>query len=155
MTETNNLPEDIEYAGFWIRCAATLVDTLILLLITLPLTFAFYGPSFWGGSEHILLGGWDFIINWLFPAVAVILFWVFKGATPGKMFTAMKVVDEKTGLKPGARQSVIRYLAYFVSILPLFLGFFWIAVDKKKQGWHDKLAGTVVVKNRVIQPTHS
>ena len=150
MTETDSLPEDIEYAGFWIRVAATLIDTLILLLITLPLTFAFYGQAIWQDEEHVVLGGWDFVINWIFPAIAVILFWTCKGATPGKMFTSMKVVDEKTGLVPGARQSIIRYIAYMVSILPLFLGFFWIAVDQKKQAWHDKIAKTVVIKNKAV-----
>lgn len=147
------LPDNIEYAGFWIRFGATMLDTLILLLITLPLTFVFYGAEFWEKEGTILLGGWDFAINWVFPAMAVILFWFFKGATPGKMFTSTKVVDEKTGLKPGGWQSVIRYFAYIVSILPLCMGFFWIVVDKKKQGWHDKIAKTVVVKTRnVVQP---
>ena len=153
MTETDSLPEGIEYAGFWIRFAATLIDTLILLLITLPLTFVFYGSAIWKNDGHFLLGGWDVIINWVFPAFAVILFWICKGATPGKMFTSMKVVDEKTGLIPSSKQSIIRYLAYFVSILPLCMGFFWIAVDKKKQGWHDKIAKTVVVKSKAVQPT--
>lgn len=148
MTETNSLPEEIEYAGFWIRFSATLIDTVILILITLPLTFAFYGNALWLDEEPLLSGGWDFIINWVFLTVAVIALWTFKGATPGKMFTSLKVVDEKTGVIPSVEQSAIRYLAYLVSILPLCLGFFWIAVDKKKQSWHDKIAKTVVVKNK-------
>ena len=148
MTETPSLPDNIEYAGFWVRFGATLVDTILLLLITLPLTFMFYGPAIWEKDHALVLGGWDFVINWLFPAIAVVLFWFCKGATPGKMFTSMKVVDEKTGLNPSVKQSIIRYFAYLVSIFPLFLGFFWIAVDKKKQGWHDKIAKTVVVKNK-------
>ena len=60
----------------------------------------------------------------------------------------MKVVDERTGLTPGVGQSIVRYVAYFASIIPFFLGFLWIAVDKKKQGWHDKIAKTVVIKNK-------
>ncbi|MGA7985503.1 MAG: RDD family protein [Burkholderiales bacterium] len=39
----------------------------------------------------------------------------------------------------------IRFLGYFVSIVPLGLGFLWIAFDRKKRGWHDLIAGTVVV----------
>jgi len=39
-----------------------------------------------------------------------------------------------------------RYFAYFISTIPLCLGFLWITFDRKKQGWHDKLAGTVVVR---------
>lgn len=145
---SDELPEQVEYAGFWARCGATLVDTVILLLITMPLTMVIYGNSMWASGTKQILGGWDIVINWVFPAIAVVLFWHFKGATPGKMIVTMKVVDQKTGLKPSFTQSIIRYFSYFVSIIPLFLGFFWIAVDKKKQGWHDKLAGTVVVRIR-------
>ncbi len=44
-----------------------------------------------------------------------------------------------------ARSSFVRYLAYFVSLVPLGLGYLWVALDKRKQGWHDKIAGTVVI----------
>ena len=62
------------------------------------------------------------------------------------------IVDEKTGGKPSLGQLIIRYLGYFVSLVPLGLGYFWVAFDKKKQGFHDKLANTVVVQRKVIQP---
>jgi uncharacterized RDD family membrane protein YckC len=39
-----------------------------------------------------------------------------------------------------------RYLGYFVSAIPLFLGLIWVGIDGRKQGWHDKLAGTVVIR---------
>lgn len=55
------------------------------------------------------------------------------------------ITDARTGGRPSRRQLVGRYLAYYVSMIPLFLGFFWIGWDKRKQGFHDKLAGTVVV----------
>lgn len=138
--------EEMEYAGFWVRLGATLLDTLFVLLITLPLTFALHGSMFPESQTGALMGGRDLVINWILPALAVVLFWVFKGATPGKMLTSMKVVDEKTGRIPSASQSVIRYLAYFVSTLPFCLGFVWIAFDPRKQGWHDKIAKTVVIK---------
>lgn len=146
MTEDNQgLPDTLEYAGFWARCGAMLIDTLVLLLVTIPLTVVIYGTLDRQG-EHLVMGSWDVIINWLFPVVFVILFWRYKGATPGKMITSMKVVDAKTGLIPGFGQSALRYAGYFVSVLPFMLGFFWIAIDKKKQGWHDKIAGTVVIR---------
>jgi len=47
--------------------------------------------------------------------------------------------------QPSTGKLIGRYFAYLVSIIPIFLGFLWIAVDKRKQGWHDKLAGTVVI----------
>jgi hypothetical protein len=57
-----------------------------------------------------------------------------------------KIVDAKTGGKPSTGQLIGRYFAYFLSMLPLFLGFIWVAWDRKKQGLHDKLSGTVVIK---------
>jgi uncharacterized RDD family membrane protein YckC len=80
------------------------------------------------------------------PAIAVILFWVYKSATPGKMALKLKIVDAKTGDKPSTGQLIGRYFGYYVSILPFMLGIIWVGFDGRKQGWHDKLAGTVVVK---------
>ena len=78
--------------------------------------------------------------------VLVILFWAKKQATPGKMAVSAKIVDAKTGGKPSTKQCVGRYFAYILSFIPFGLGFLWVAFDPKKQSWHDKLAGTVVVK---------
>jgi uncharacterized RDD family membrane protein YckC len=79
------------------------------------------------------------------PAIAVIVFWKTRSATPGKMAISAKIVDAKTGGKPSTGQLVARYFAYLVSMLPLMLGFIWIGIDRRKQGFHDKIAGTVVV----------
>ena len=58
---------------------------------------------------------------------------------------AAKIVDARTGGAPSTASLVKRYAGYLVSMLPFFLGFAWIAIDRRKQGWHDKIAGTVVV----------
>ena len=52
-----------------------------------------------------------------------------------------------TGEPPTTGKLLIRYLGYYVSTLALFLGFLWIAFDPRKQGWHDKMANTVVVRS--------
>lgn len=78
--------------------------------------------------------------------VAIIAFWLMKQATPGKFAISAKIVDAKTGGEPSIGQCIIRYLAYFLSTIPLCLGFIWVAFDSRKQGWHDKIAGTVVVR---------
>ena len=80
------------------------------------------------------------------PAIAVILFWIYRQATPGKMAIGAKIVDAKTGGKPSTGQLIGRYLAYYVSIIPLFLGIIWVGIDARKQGFHDKLAGTLVIR---------
>ena len=142
---------NLEYAGFWIRVGASLIDTLIILLITTPILLMIYGDNYWT-SESLVLGGWDFIISYIFPAIAVIIFWTYKSATPGKMALKLTILDAQTGQKPTTQQFIVRYLGYFVSTIPLFLGLIWVGIDKRKQGWHDKIAGTVVVRNTAITP---
>ena len=142
---------NLEYAGFWIRVGASLIDTVILLLITTPLLLMIYGDTYWD-SQSLILGSWDFIISYILPAIAIIIFWTYKSATPGKMALKLTILDAKTGQKPTKTQFIIRYLGYFVSSIPLLLGLIWVGIDKRKQGWHDKMAGTVVVKNTAIEP---
>ena len=144
-----------DYAGFWIRTAATIIDTIFVMLITFPLFIAIYGWNYFNTQSDIFAGPFDFILSWVFPAVAAILFWLKKQATPGKMVVSIKVVDATTGQTMSVGQSVGRYFAYFLSAFPLGLGFIWVAFDSKKQGWHDKLANTVVlnVKNSNSTPS--
>ncbi len=64
----------------------------------------------------------------------------------------LKVVDAATGGAVPTGRLVARYFGYFVSMIPLFLGFIWVGIDSKKQGWHDKMAGTVVVRTTHKEP---
>lgn len=134
------------YIGFWKRVAASLIDTLAVFAVVLPVLIAVYGTSYFSKAQEGLAGPVDFLLQVVFPAVAVILFWKFRGATPGKMLFSARVVDAKTLGPLSNGQAIGRYFAYFVSILPLMLGFLWVAFDKRKQGFHDKLAGTVVIE---------
>lgn len=139
-------PRRPEYVGFWKRVAASLIDVLILLIVTVPLLLAIYGREYLARAQEFGLAGfWDFVIQVVLPAVAVILFWKYRGATPGKMAISAKIVDAKTGGAPSTGKLVVRYVAYLVSMLPLFLGFIWIGIDRRKQAFHDKIAGTVVI----------
>ena len=137
-----------EYVGFWARVGASIIDTILLLVIVAPLLTYFYGGGYWMGAYGFIAGPADALLNWILPAIAVILFWIYRQATPGKMAIGAKIVDEKTLGKPSTGQLVIRYLGYYVSIIPLMLGILWVGFDARKQGWHDKLAGTLVVRSR-------
>ena len=134
----------IRYAGFWIRTGAAIIDSLLVLMVVMPLLTSIYGTDYWL-TEVNMQGPLDALINYVLPAVAVILFWVYKSATPGKMLTKLKIVDARTLGHPTTPQFVGRYLGYYLATLPLLLGIIWVAFDKRKQGWHDKLAGTVVI----------
>lgn len=141
--------KNVEYAGFWVRLVATIIDTLLLMALIFPLLVAIYGWAYFDAERTgFIAGPADFIISWVAPAVAVIVFWRYKQATPGKMALSILITDATTGSAPSTGQCVGRYFAYLVSMVPLFLGFIWIAFDRRKQGWHDKLAGTVVIRAR-------
>ena len=128
-----NKTEELEYAGFWIRVGASFIDSILIVIITIPLLIAVYGMDYFE-SEMFIEGIWDFIVSYVLPAVAIIIFWTYRSATPGKMAVGATIVDAKTGEKLSTGQCVGRYFAYWISALPLGLGFIWIAFDKRKQG---------------------
>ena len=137
-----------EYAGFWIRTVAAIIDTVWILIIVGPLLTIIYGNSYWL-RDSLVIGVWDVLLNYLFPAIAVIVFWIYKSATPGKLLMKISIVDASTGNKPSTLQLIGRYLGYYLSVVPMMLGIIWVGFDKRKQGWHDKLASTLVVKDKV------
>ncbi|WP_229381041.1 RDD family protein [Shewanella psychropiezotolerans] len=105
-----------------------------------------YGGEYWEG-EQVLYGFWDLFLGYVLPFIATIFFWLKYLGTPGKMITKLKVVDAETGNKLTVIQALGRYFGYILAALPCFIGLIWIGVDERKQGWHDKLAKTVVIRN--------
>ena len=139
-----------EYVGFWPRVGAALLDTIWVTLLVAPLLALVGGPGYFT-LEHALRHGADLretLISYGIPAILIIVLWRRTLATPGKMAIGAQIVDAGTLGKPTVGQLVIRYLGYYVSILPLCLGLVWVAFDPRKQGWHDKLANTVVIRTR-------
>ena len=134
-----------DYVGFGARLIAFVLDMMIFFVIVIPSLVAIYGRDYLARSDDSFAGFWDFALQAVVPALAVILFWRRYGATPGKLAIYAKVVDARTGEAASTGRLVARYFGYFISSLPLFLGFAWIAIDRRKQGWHDKIAGTLVV----------
>jgi uncharacterized RDD family membrane protein YckC len=137
--------DEVRYAGFWARFFASLLDSIIQLLLIVPLLFMLFGRAAFTNPELDM--GWTGNFVQLLSVIWVILFWKFKSATPGKIMMGMSVVDATTGDTPRTLKLILRYFAYIISILPCLLGFFWIGWDKRKQGFHDKIANTVVVMN--------
>lgn len=136
-----------EYAGFWIRFGAMFIDSLLLMLITLPLMYMLYGVAAFTG-EKFVQGPADILISYVFPIVATVLFWKYLAATPGKILLNVKIVNAEDGGAPSTARFIIRYLSYIPSTLVLFLGFIWVGFDQRKQAWHDKLAKTVVIRTK-------
>lgn len=113
-------------AGFWPRMAALLLD---LILISVILNFVFVG-----GRVHLLL-----------LAVYGAAMWKLKGTTIGGIVFNLQVV-RVDGCEIDWATAIVRALSCFLSLFVVGLGFIWIAFDADKQAWHDKIAGTVVVR---------
>lgn len=114
-------------AGFWIRMLALLID---LILVGVALGWLLHH-----GSDGLLL---------LLAAYGAIM-WKLKGTTVGGIVCDLKVVRIGGGPLDWST-AIIRALGCFLSLVVAGLGFIWIAVDREHQAWHDKIAGTVVVR---------
>lgn len=131
------------YAGFWRRVGAFFVDSLIFsLLFGLVL-----GPAFVNAPLFTLEGLSRSGLTMLFT----VGFWINFTGTPGKLLLGCQVVDADSFEVMNTRQAFVRFVAYLASMLPLMLGFLWIAKDLRKQGFHDKIANTVVLYNANIE----
>jgi len=114
----------VGYAGFWIRFTAAIIDILVISFISFVVPFA------------------SILLLWLY-------YWLFtglKGQTLGKMAFRIKVVNA-AGSVPGLGRAALREIpGKIVSFIAIFLGFLWVIWDGRKQGWHDKIASTYVVR---------
>ena len=102
--------QDTEYAGFWIRCGAALIDTLLFaVVISISMTLI-YSDAYWFNfsSNETTLGFWDFILTQVAPIVGTVWFWRRFMGTPGKIILGLKIVDVDTGGKLSIGQAIGR-----------------------------------------------
>ena len=130
----------VQLAGLGARFLAQVIDLFWLLPLSLLLSAV---ASFVNGGE-ISLGG-ELMAN-LIGALIVLLFWAERQGTPGKLVLGLRIVDADTGGVPTIGRLTLRYVGYLVSALPLGLGYLWAIWDKRRQGWHDKMGRTLVVR---------
>ncbi len=121
---------------------ASIIDSIILIVALIPIMMII-APNAASGFTGWTWSDW---LGQIIGAVFYIVCWVKFAGTPGKRLLRLKVLDEKTGENLTVGQAILRYIGYFPSTLVFFLGFIWIAFDSKKQGWHDKIAKSVVVR---------
>jgi uncharacterized RDD family membrane protein YckC len=141
----NTMDAAREYVGFWPRVLAHIIDNAVLFLIgfIISLVMLLYWVLF---SQRFIPKEELTPIVFLTDFSYYMILWLKKQATVGKMVIHAIIIDAKTGGIPTTRQFAGRYFAMILSALPLGLGFIWVAFDKQKRGWHDILAGTLVVK---------
>lgn len=139
------------YAGFWVRFVAVMIDAVI---VGVPLHFAslaLFGaqavdpqsptlpPSFWPSLFF------QFGVAFCYSGVLQ----GYLNGTPGKRLMGLRLMADN--LKPiGIPRAIARFFATFVSSLVFCLGYIWVGFAERKQGWHDKIAGTVVVKANLL-----
>lgn len=141
---------EMEFVEFWPRLGATLIDTILLLIITVPMMMLAYGRNYLL-IDSFFLGPAEFMISYVLPNLIQLALWINLSTTPGKMVIGATIVDARTGNKPSAVQFIKRCLGYYVSAIPLGLGYIWIGVNSRKQGWHDKMAGTAVIRCKPVR----
>jgi uncharacterized RDD family membrane protein YckC len=139
------------YAGFWIRVAANALDLLALAAINQVALLAtggwnVYQPGPAMGHVSVSLGFTDVVVGGIIPPLVMISGWIALGASPGKLLLGLRVVDEPTGGRPTPWQSIGRYFMALAGIVCAGVGYLWIAIDRRNQGWHDKVVRTLVVR---------
>lgn len=146
----------VDYAGFWIRLTAFIIDGIILAVITYLMNGIWgvaSGVGWMGTTTDQVTGevaivssswAWQALTVFLIQVVYFICFWAWRGQTPGKMAMRIKIVHFD-GSRIGWGDAVIRYLGYIISTVIIFIGFLWIGLDSRRQGIHDKIAETYVI----------
>jgi uncharacterized RDD family membrane protein YckC len=157
-----SLPAAPAYAGFVSRLIAFCIDLLVVVVVSLVfVSFAEALLNFFtvdgivqqvtGQPKEAVYGPVRQAVNiavLLFPPVFAILYpivlWTIFGATPGMMLMGL-YIRRVDGRRLSFWRALVRWFGSILSAIPLFLGFAWIAVDARRQGWNDKLADTLVV----------
>ncbi|KKT73727.1 MAG: RDD domain protein [Candidatus Nomurabacteria bacterium GW2011_GWA1_46_11] len=147
------------YASFGRRLVAAFVDGIIVQIVSVVIVFPIgvflgVGVGLVAGSSEGAVGLAQFLggmMGFVVGTVVSILYYVLligsRGQTLGKMALGIKVVRIETGSVPGYVTAFLREMVgKFVSTISLLVGFFWMLWDDKKQTFHDKIAGTVVVR---------
>ena len=125
---------------FFRRASAHIIDIcMIIVIIQMPLSF-FVDNSPLAETTNLFVKS----LTEFFLLVLTAFFWIKYKGTPGKLFLKLSVISA-TGEVMTWQQSVVRYFAYLVSLLPLGAGFLWSLFDEQGRCWHDMLSKTKVV----------
>jgi uncharacterized RDD family membrane protein YckC len=148
------------HAGIVSRAIAFLMDTIAIsvtvlvvatLLQSVESFFMLFKVPALVAPLHAVLVGATIAFSFLFPVAYPIGFWALVGQTPGKALLGLRIV-RMDGRRMTLSAALLRYLGYWVSAIPLFLGFAWILFDADRRGWHDRIAGTYVAYVRRVDP---
>lgn len=155
--EVNNIY--FRYAGFWIRASALIIDTIILYIVQMPISFVF--GLIMGGAGATMdknngAGFAVFIVLYIINlAVSIIitmsyyvLFLVKKGATPGKMALGLRIINADGSREISYGKAFGRYFAKMLSSLIFCIGYMMAGWDDEKRALHDRICATRVIYSK-------
>ena len=125
-------------AGFWIRVLAFIIDSIIIAVVNAIIAAILSSSTTGRSGIQTLLGIIYFTYFWSASSP-------WPGQTIGDKVHNLRVI-RTDGSDLSIVQALIRYVGLFVSFIVIFIGVIWVAFDPNKQGWHDKIAGTYVIK---------
>lgn len=154
----------VRYAGFWIRLLAYIIDAVLLNLIAVPLNLVVFGNSgvLCTASNYTVLSGsasmhginyscsptgGGYLVYFLLGLVYFTLMWT-TGATLGQRALRIRIADATTYQPLSLSKSLVRYVGFCLSLIPLGIGLIRAGVELRKRGWHDKIANSVAVRGR-------
>lgn len=139
-------PAGVRYGGFWVRATASSIDSVLVLLFCVLLGF-FQG--LWTNESSFGTFRGQVIFQLMTFGINVLYYGWLQGkyqGTPGKRLLGLRLV--RSDLSPvEVPRSVARYFASILSGVVLGLGYLWVAFDPKKRSWHDRMAGTLVIRD--------
>ena len=140
----------MKYAGFWIRFCSSIIDALISLAVLFPfiaITGFVWATDYNDPAAGVIVFFASWVGGWLYHALFESGTWQ---ATPGKRLMGLRVTD-LAGNRISFGRASGRYFSKILSALVFYIGFIMVGVTSKKQGIHDKLADTLVLRDRPDQ----
>ncbi len=141
----------VAYASGGSRLVAYIIDAVVTWALVIVVSLVLGGLAAAGATANSGAVAGTSALVWLLALFVIWLgyfpwFWAHGGATPGMKMLHIRVVREVDGGPVTGGQAILRLLGYWVSSLIFYLGFIWILIDAHRQGWHDKIADTVVIQ---------
>jgi uncharacterized RDD family membrane protein YckC len=142
----------LQYAGFWIRLASYVIDVLPISIAGAVLNVSLgtgIRCTFDSNNVYQCSSGTGSVGTWLgFLVLGVywVVTWTTLGASLGQKALGMRVVNAQNGEQIDVGKALLRFVGFVISFIPLFIGLIWAGFDPRKQGWHDKIANTFVVR---------
>jgi uncharacterized RDD family membrane protein YckC len=141
----------VRFASHGARLVAYIVDGILVgvlvTIVAILLSFGVAAFAIAGADALAVLGGLLVLVAVMVVSIGYFpWFWVKGGATPGMRIFNLKVVRDRDGGPIGWSEALLRLVGFWVSSLVFYLGFVWILIDKRRRGWHDLIAGTVMVQ---------